>query len=394
MDQSRTPLWEQIYSLPEMVSVCLPSFLQAAAEVLTPALATPLRQVYIAGCGDSHMAAVGAELAFHTLAGLPTRAATALHLARYTVPFLPKAQGGSTLVIGVSVSGEVARTVEAIRLARRAGALTIALTGAPQSRLALSSEHVLQTTIPPLPSPVHPPGVRSYMASLLMLYLAAVRIGQARGTLSPADAAAARDELQGMPEAIAATLRANDEAIAQVVTAWQDAREFVFLGAGPNYGTALFGAAKLLEASGDAALGQDTEEWAHLQYFAREPHTPTFIIDARGRSYSRACEVAAAARAIGRRVVAVVPHGETAIAAQAEAVFPVHGGVGTAPRVLGEAREAFSPLLYGLAGMLVANYRAQVLQETYFRAFGGGRSAREGGGASRVQSSAIQQELT
>ena len=374
---------EQVYSLPEMVSACLPSFLQTAAGLLTSALSTPLRQVYILGCGDSHMAAVGAELAWHTLAGVPTYAVTALHFARYIAPFLAGPHNGRTLVIGVSVSGEVARTIEAVRLARQAGATTVALTGALQSRLALSAEHVLQTTVPAVPSPMHAPGVRSYMASLLMLYAAATRVGQLRDTLGPAAVAAASDELQQMPEAIAATLRANDEAIARAITAWQDAREFVFLGAGPNYGTALFSAAKLLEASGDAALGQDMEEWAHLQYFAREPRTPTWVIDARGRGYSRACEVAAAAKAIGRRVAAVVPDGETTISAQAGAVFPVHGGI----------REAFSPLLYSLAGMLVANYRHQLLQESYYRAFGGGRSIREGGGASRVQSSAIQEEL-
>ena len=383
MAEQHSPMWEQIHSLPEMVGQCLSSLLDAASSVITPGLGASLDRVHVVGCGDSHMAALGAELAFHTLAGLPTRAATALHFARYVAPFLPEEQSKRALVIGVSVSGEVARTVEAIRLARQAGATTAAVTGALQSRLAQSAQQVLQTTVPPLPSPVHTPGVRSYMASLLMLYATAVRIGEVRGFQSAADAAAARDELRQIPEAIAATLRANDEAIEGVVSAWQDAREFVFLGGGPNLGTALFSAAKVLEASGDSALGQDMEEWAHLQYFAREPRTPTFVIDAGGRSYSRACEVAAAARAIGRRVAAVVPYGEAALAAQADVVLPVHRG----------GREAFSPLLFSLAGMLVASYRARALQEPYFRAFGGGRSVREGGGASRVQSSDIQEDL-
>jgi hypothetical protein len=130
-----------------------------------------------------------------------------------------------------------------------------------------------------------------------------------------------------------------------------------------------------------------------LQYFAREVATPTFVIDAQGRSYSRACEVATAAKTIGRRVAAVIPRGETTISAQADAVLPVPGRVGTPSRALGGMREAFSPLLYSLAGMLIANYRAQALREEYYRAFGGGRSVREGGGASRIQSSAMQEEV-
>jgi len=39
----------------------------------------------------------------------------------------------------------------------------------------------------------------------------------------------------------------------------------------------------LLEASGDTAVGQDTEEWAPLQFFARSRSTPTFFISAGGR---------------------------------------------------------------------------------------------------------------
>ncbi len=389
MSEQHTPMWEQIYSLPEMVAQCLIPFLDVARDVLTPDLCASLGQVYIAGSGDSHVAGVAAELAFQTLSGLPAHATASLHLARYIAPFLPETRDsrrgheGRTLVIGISVSGEVARTVEAVRLAGQAGAITAAVTGVLQSRLALSAEHILQTAILPMPSPMRAPGVRSYMAGLLMLYCAAIRIGESRGHLSAGDCAAARDELREVPEAIAATLRANDELAQRLVAAWQDAREFVFVGGGPNHGSAQFSAAKLLEASGDAALGQETEEWAHLQYFAREVATPTVILDPGGHSYSRACEVATAARAIGRRVAAVVPPDETSISAQAEVTLPVHG----------ELREAFSPVLYSLPAMLFANYRAEALHESYYRGFGGGRSIREGGGASRVQSSDIQDEL-
>jgi len=381
MEKTSTPMLEQIHSLPAMVRDILPSFQEAAEEVLTPALCASLQSIYLVGCGDSHMAALGGELAFHTLAGMPTRAMMALHFSRYTVPFLAEPQ--TTAVIGISVSGEVARTIESVRLANKVGAVTMGITGAPHSRLAHSAHHVLKTSLPPPPTPVPTPGVRSYIASLLMLYLAAIRIGEVRGFLSSVAVQTAYRELEAVPDAIEATVQANEGAIQNLVTSWKDAQEFVFVGGGPNYGTALFSAAKLLEASGDSALGQDTEEWTHLQYFARAVDTPTFFIDAGGRSNSRACEAAVAAKAIGRRVAAVVPVGEAVISAQAEAVLPVHGKV----------REAFSPLLYGLAGMLFAEYRTQLLGEKYFRAFGGGRSIEGGGGISRIQTSELQEEV-
>jgi hypothetical protein len=52
--------------------------------------------------------------------------------------------------------------------------------------------------------------------------------------------------------------------------------EFVFGGAGPLYGVAMFSAAKMLEASGDPAMAQETEEWATCNILAppRHAHHP------------------------------------------------------------------------------------------------------------------------
>ncbi|MCA9924044.1 MAG: hypothetical protein KC421_16820, partial [Anaerolineales bacterium] len=50
-------------------------------------------------------------------------------------------------------------------------------------------------------------------------------------------------------------------------------------------------------------------------------------------------------------------------------------------------RECFSPLLTCLPGTLFAAYRAQLLDEPYFRDFGGGRSTAGGGGISRIRDS-------
>ncbi len=79
------------------------------------------------------------------------------------------------------------------------------------------------------------------------------------------------------------------------------------MGAGPLYGVAMFSAAKMLEASGDPAMAQETEEWAHLQYFASRPDTPTILISTGGLDGDRMAEVARAAQSIGRRVVGVLP---------------------------------------------------------------------------------------
>ena len=381
MAAALTSMEEQISSLPELLNETLPRYAGSARTLIGSAMAASVRQVYVVGCGDSFMAAAGSELAFWTLAGLPCRAATALHFARYIAPHLH--DDGGTLVIGVSVSGQVARTVEALRMASRAGARTVALTGNESSRLALSGQCVFPAVVPPMTSTTPSPGARSYFASLLALYLLAIRLGETRGYLEPRKGSGARDELCSLSELQAEAIRTAGIRARDWLQATNEIREFVFLGAGPSYGVALFGAAKMLEASGDSACGQDLEEWAHLQYFARDVTTPTVIIDCGGSGYSRACEVAQAAKAIGRRVLAVIPATEGSISEVADLVFPLSGST----------REAFAPLLYSVPLLCLASERANLLQEKPYRGFGGGRSRVEGGGASRIQSSALLPEV-
>ena len=110
----------------------------------------------------------------------------------------------------------------------------------------------------------------------------------------------------------------------------------VMLGSGPSYGTALYSAAKLVEAAGVFVLGQDLEEWWHVERFSYPVDMPVFVIAPPGRSHWRAQSVAATARGLGRRVITVTHTDDTEVTRHAHMVLPVHG----------EVREEFSPLLY------------------------------------------------
>jgi glucosamine--fructose-6-phosphate aminotransferase (isomerizing) len=215
------------------------------------------------------------------------------------------------------------------------------------------------------------------VANQVALLLVAVHIGAQRGHISLEFAKQLNVEIQQLADAAEATIQINDARAKELAARWIDAEEFVFLGGGPSYASALFSAAKILEATGDPAMGQDLEEWAHLQYFARRVDTPTFIISAGDRDLSRAGEVAVAARTIGRRVAAVVPESASAVTSSAQYTLPLAGGI----------REMFSPVISAIPASLFAAYRAEQLGEPYFRNFEGGRSREGGGGISRIRTS-------
>jgi glucosamine--fructose-6-phosphate aminotransferase (isomerizing) len=145
----------------------------------------------------------------------------------------------------------------------------------------------------------------------------------------------------------------------------------------------MFSAAKLLEATGEAAMAQDTEEWTHIQYFAAQPPTPTVLLDAGGFDADRMEELARAASSIGRIVIAVVPDGESAISQHADVVMPIKGKV----------RECFASLVYSIPGELIAAERAQVLRTQYFASFSGGRTVDWANGASRIYSSHVVEDV-
>ena len=381
-----SPMHQQIDTLPALVRAITGPFDAAARDALDFATCTAVKRIYLVGCGDSHHAPVGAELAFHQLARVPTQAQSSLTFSRYSAAFLPDSGPQTNLVMGVSVSGLVSRTIEALQMARQAGAVTVALTGNPQGPLGQSAAKVFQTAVPPLPdelSGMVVPGIRSYLASQIALYLAALRIGEVRGALTTAAADAERRQLADLADVIAATIQSCAGIVDELVQSWRDARQFEFVGAGPLYGTAMFSAAKLLEASGDPALAQETEEWTHLQYFIADPDIPLILLCANQFDADRMAEVARAAKSIGRRIALVSSADAHEIRQYADVLLPIPQRI----------PERYAPIVYSIPGELFAAARARLLQVPYFRDFGGGRRVDWADGASQIYSSHMISEL-
>ena len=384
--QNRSPMQQQIDTLPQLLRDIVKVFDQSARDTFDFELCTSIKRINLVGCGDSHHASVGAELAFNQFTGVPTQAFSSLTYGRYNVMHIPKTGPNTNLTIAVSVSGVVVRTIEALSLARKAGAVGVALTGNPKAKLAQNADKVFTTTVPPLPDEMRGmivPGVRSYLASQVALMTAAIRIGEVRGHITTAEADQLRAELYALGDVMEELIHICEPIAEQIMNAWNDVHEFVFVGAGPLYGSAMFSAAKILEASGDTSYAQETEEWAHLQYFAAPPRIPTILLDANGNDADRMAEVARAAQSIERRVIGVLPKGEGRISAWVDTVIPV-------PALI---REAFASIIYSIPGTVLAAARAQAIGSEYFQGFGGGRTVDWAQGASRIYDSNMIEDL-
>ena len=377
------PMVEEFKSLPGLLEDVFQVLDDSARESIHPELCLSLKHIYFAGCGDSHFAPLGMELAFTKLSGLPVTPMRSMKFARYFAGNLPKLGPKMQMVVGISVSGSVVRTSEALRMGRQNGLIALGLTGNPDGKVAREAEIIMKVTVPPMEKPegMVIPGARSYFANQIALLVMAVRIGEVRGHLTTAKANEVREQICGLSAAIEETIQMCDAPSKALAEKWQDSDDFVFCGAGPNFASALFSAAKILEATGDTALGQDMEEWNHLQYFVRKPSSPTFVISAGKRDLSRATETAVAAKQIGRRVVAVAP----------KSAAGLHVAAGNS-LLIADVPEMFSPLVSCIPAGLFSAYRSDLVDEPFFRNFEGGRNADGGGGISRIQTSDMLEE--
>ena len=346
----------QVLSLPEMIRAEFDGLDRQIRLLMNHEESLSVKRIVITGCGDSHMAGVAAELAFEQLAGIPTEPMRAMKSGRYVSPYRVSHYPHNPLTIGISVSGTVARTREALGLFASQGYPTIAITGYPDSPLAQMADKVVDCSIPEYP---FAPGVRNYRMSLLALYLLAIRLGEVQDRYSQGEADELRESLRGTADAIEATIELVADKTLSLAQAVADEKSFVYVGDGPNFATALFGAAKVIESAGRHAMGQESEEWAHLQFFSSvETTTPTFLISPGYRGHDRVGDLMEPLKNIGRTSIAIVPEGDRVVGPHADWLLPVAGQI----------PEAFTPMVYPVATELFAAHLSDVVGEPFFRA--------------------------
>lgn len=319
--------------------------LRTAPRALSEELQTLLdgvspSRIYLVGCGDSHYCGLAARYAIEHWTGVPTEPLEALEFSRYAIRSAPD----DALVVAVSNSGEVARTIECLQFADQRGLHTLGVTYNPEGRLAGAAREILQYDYRHVG---FGPGTMSYLASTLSLLAVGLRIGGSAGD-GRFDVERELSSIEALGEVMEATVAASEEPAVRIAEQLTDDTDVFFLGGGPNYGTALFAMAKMIESSRHNSIGQELEEWAHEQYFCTRPGTFTVVIAPPGASLDRAREQLQAVRDVGGTAVAVCAEDDAETKELADVVLPV----------VGDVDELLSPLVYCAAPELIAYHFA------------------------------------
>ncbi len=300
------------------------------------ALPVPTR-VYLVGCGDSWYSGMATRLAFEACAHISTEALEAMEFSRYLVDYAPP----GSLVVATSNSGRVARTIEAVKRARARGLHTIALTSGLDSAIAQSAEYVFDLGYA---ERRFGPGTSSYMASMLTAYVLAIYLAQRGGKMTDGAGGAMLTRISNLADAMQATIDAVSPLMKELAQRVPFESKIAFIGAGPNYGTAFFSMAKVIEAARHNTIGQELEEWAHEQYFVTDENTFTFVLAPRGAGLDRAREQLRAVRDMGSYAIVACEEDDHETQALADLSLPIYG----------QPDEILSPLLYCIPAELFA----------------------------------------
>ncbi len=248
---------KEIHEQPGAVSETLAALLphggrpSLAGHGLDAALLARFDRVMIVACGTSWHAGLVAKFYLERLARIPCEVQYASEF-RYREPLV----GPSTLVIGISQSGETADTIAAMRLARELGGHLAAVCNVRGSLATRLADATLLTHAGP---EIGVASTKAFTTQLVAMLALALALREARGV---GDGNGLLERARALPYDLQTAL---DQAttIATVAEELQHATNALYLGRGALYPLALEGALKLKEISYLHAEGYPAGEMKH-----------------------------------------------------------------------------------------------------------------------------------
>lgn len=304
MSKYSNPMSRQVDSLPELIETQYEDLEPKTRTILSFQEIYNIQRIVLTGCGDSYAAAMAVKHGFEMLTGIPTEVVTAIELSRLYCTKHMGVDCRNPLVIAVSNSGTGARVGEAVQRARKYGCFVLGVTGNEMSVLGQHSDKILKLNIPPFEGA---PGTRSYLVSVMSLLLLAIRFGEVRHQYTMDQAMDYRIDVKAQGGLLKEMFPEMKKSCASVAERWKNLPCYDFIGAGFDYAAAWFGQAKILEATGKFAMHINTEEWFHLNFFARQAKElgTVLVANTTNPAHSRAKELVKYANVLHRPLVII-----------------------------------------------------------------------------------------
>lgn len=261
-------------------------------------------RITLVACGTSwHAALIGKRL-IQDFCQIPVEVEYASEF-RYGNPVL----NNRDIVISISQSGETADTLAAIQLAKKKGAFVYGVCNVVGASIPRATDSGTYIHVGP---EIGVASTKAFTGQVSVLTLLALAIGQLRGTIGADTVREVASALKGIPEIIEETLKCDAE-VQTLSRIFTYAHNFLYLGRGYNYPTALEGALKLKEISYIHAEGYPAAEMKHGPIALIDHEMPSVIIAPSDSLYDKIISNVQQVKSRGGAVVAIVSKGNTAM---------------------------------------------------------------------------------
>lgn len=257
-------------------------------------------RIIIVACGTSwHAALIGKRL-IQEMCQLPVEVEYASEF-RYGCPIITPRD----IVVAISQSGETADTLAAIQLAKEKGAFVYGICNVVGASIPRNTDSGTYIHVGP---EIGVASTKAFTGQVTVLTLLALCAGQIRGTVSTDTVRKIGRALINMPKTIKEALKLN-EPIKDLSRIFTYSHNFLYLGRGYNYPTALEGALKLKEISYIHAEGYPAAEMKHGPIALIDNEMPTVIIAPSDSLYDKIVSNVQQVKSRGGSVIAIVNKG-------------------------------------------------------------------------------------
>ncbi len=232
---------EQPESILRTVKPRIENGLPSLAECgITPDKMKEFRNIYVVACGTAMHAGMVGKYVIEKLARVPVIVDIASEF-RYREPLI----GEGDLIIIISQSGETADSLEAMRLAKKLGAKTLAIVNAKGSSIAREADMLIYTHAGP---EIAVASTKAYMVQIAVMYLFGFELALAKSKISEDECRRLVALLLSVPEYIETILARKDET-RSIAESLVEAESLLYIGRGLDYALSMEGSLKLKEIS-------------------------------------------------------------------------------------------------------------------------------------------------
>jgi len=263
-----------------------------------------VKRILITACGTSYYAGLIGKYYFEEIAKVPASAEYASEF-RYSNPVVDE----SAAVILISQSGETADTLEALREAKKHGALTLGIVNAVGSTIARESDAGIYNHAGP---EIGVASTKAFISQLGALMLVALFLGRQRSKIPLNLGEKFVKELKGLPAKMEWILK-KDEEIKKLAKKYLKHKNFLYLGRKYQFPVALEGALKLKEISYRHAEGYASGEMKHGPIALIDENFPTIVLATKDMVYEKIISNIEEIKARSGKILAVATEGDDRI---------------------------------------------------------------------------------